>query len=498
MDESIAAITRLRIGLARSRARARQLAASRRWLQLLLLHAPLAMAIKASALVATIHALCTLVFGLRCLRARSPASILYVMGYIIASEPLWRVGRAMLFYETAKYAVAGFSILALLRYRSLNKPDPGALLYFMLLLPSFFVLPDFDRRAISFNISGPFALATSAFFLSTLRIPGSVLRKLFLAILLPTFGFAFVASYSTYTTEYVDFLRSKTAAGGLGNNQASSALGLGVLIAFAYICIARRPPYLRWCVAAVGLWCGIQGALTFSRGGVATAVGAMAVISVLLLRDRRFRGIIVVRVALILLIATFVAVPFLDNVTSGGFKSRFTDTDLTGRDKIIESDMIAFQENPILGVGPGQSKKYHESTHLKRYSSHTEYSRLLAEHGYFGLTALALLAWMAFKRLIRSSAHIGTALAAGFTIWSLLFMFHAAMRMASASFIFGLGAAYLMTGERTPPRPLRGTGQGRYPRPPPNGPGHKPVPVRSPAVSPSSQRYRTRPPPASS
>lgn len=456
----------------------------------LLLHAPLAMMIKANPLVATAHALGTLAVGLRSLRSRSPEMLVYVMGYIIASEPLWRVGKAQIFHETAKYSIAALSILALLRYRSLLRADKGALLYFLLLLPSLMVLPGFDRREISFNMSGPFALAMCALFLSTLRLPGWVLRKLCLAILQPTFGFAFVASYSTYTTEYIDFARTKIAAGGLGNNQASSALGLGMLVAFTYVCIAPHPRYLRRWVAAAGLWCGIQGALTFSRGGVATAVGAIAVISVLLLRDRRFRGIIVLRVALIALIAAFVAVPFLNNVTSGGFKIRFTDTDLTGRDRIIDADMTAFRENPILGVGPGESKKYHESLYGKRYSSHTEYSRLLAEHGLFGLVAMVMLAWLAFKRLIRYSSPVGKALAAGFTVWSLLFMFHAAMRMASASFIFALGAAYLMAEARDPARAPRGSRPRLHPRPPQDGPRNQAVPAR-PLAAPT---YRTRTP----
>ncbi len=75
------------------------------------------MAIKANAFIATGHALATFAMGLRGLRFRTPERVLYVMGYIVASEPLWRVGRAVIFYESGKYAIAGLSILAVLRYR---------------------------------------------------------------------------------------------------------------------------------------------------------------------------------------------------------------------------------------------------------------------------------------------------------------------------------------------------------------------------------------------
>ncbi len=426
----------------------------------LIFHVPLVFAIKSNPLVATAHAMGTLFVGLQCLRFRSPERLVCVMGYIVASEPLWRLGGAMIFHETAKYALAGLSIMAVLRYRTLQHAEKTTLIYFVLLLPSLLVLPEFDRRAISYNLSGPFSLAMSALFLSSLRFPPKVLARLFLTIMLPIFGFAFMASFSTYTAGADVNFQSKITAGGLGNNQASSILGLGALMAFLYVCIAPRPRSLRWYVVGVGLWCGIQGVLTFSRGGVATAVGAIAAASFLLLRDRRFRGAVVIRVTMLLLVAVFAAVPFLNAFTSGGFKERFTDTDLTGRDKIIEADFAAYQENPIFGLGPGMSKDFHART-FRRASAHTEYSRLLAEHGSFGLAALVLLAWMSVRRILGPASPAGKALAAGFTVWTILFMFHAAMRMASASFIFALGSAFLMA--EAPPQRRASTPRGAVP-----------------------------------
>ena len=125
-----------------------------------------------------------------------------------------------------------------------------------------------------------------------------------------------------------------------------------------------------------------------------------------MLRDRRFRGAVVVRVILIAVIAVYFAIPLLNTVTNSGFQDRFTDTHLTGRDKIIEADVMAFKENPIFGVGPGQSKEYHVRT-FSRASTHTEYSRLIAEHGSFGLAALVLLGWMSFQRLLPTLAARG-------------------------------------------------------------------------------------------
>jgi O-antigen ligase len=436
------------------------------WILFLGLHIPLVMAVKASPMLATAHALVVFAAGFQCVAGfRTPERAVYMMGYVVASEPLWRVGKAFVFHESGKYALAAIALLTLIRFRLMRRADRTALVYFLLLLPSLLLLPDFDRREISFNLSGPFALAATTLVMSALPLSPRVLQRLLLVTLGPIVGFVFVATFSTVTaTEDIDFFQSKIAAGGLGNNQASSIFGLGTLLAFLFVCIARGSRPLRWLVAGVGVWCGIQGALTFSRGGIATAAGAMAAASFFLLQDRRSRGFLVLRIALIAAIVTFFAIPLLNTVTTGRFEQRFTNSHLTGRDKIIQADMIAFRENTLFGVGPGESKDYHARTLITRASTHTEYSRLLAEHGLFGLTALLLLVWMAFRRMIRRGPPQGKALAASFTVWALLFMFHAAMRMAAASFTFGLGAALLMAEPRPasvrrrlrapPPRPV--------------------------------------------
>lgn len=402
------------------------------------------MAMKMTAFVSTLHAVASFAVGLWCVgRSRSPQTAVYAMGYVVAAEPLWRACDAAIFWESGKYVIAALSLLALARLGLLRRADKTALLYFAALLPSILVLPSFDRQDISFNLSGPFALAMCTMFLSTVRISSRVLERLFIATLAPIFGLAAIATFSTVTTKDIDFYRSKVASAGLGPNQASSILGLGGLLVFLYLFLGRRRPGQRLVIAAIGIWCTVQGALTFSRGGIATLVGAAAAASFFLLRDRRSRGILVLRVVMVLALATYVLIPTLNSFTSGTLLRRFSSTDLTGRDDIIRADMIVFQRNPILGVGPGQSKAYHALTF--RYSAaHTEYSRLLAEHGSFGLFALLLLGWMCWRRLTRRAPLAAKALAAALTTWALLSMFHAAMRLAAVSFIFALGSADLL------------------------------------------------------
>ncbi len=424
----------------------------------LAVHLPLAMILKSSVALATAHALCTFAVGLvLATGARTPERLLYVLGYIVASEPLWRVSKAMVFYEFGKYALAALSILGLIRFRLWPRADKSVLVFFLLLLPSLMVLPRFDRQAISFNLSGPFSLAMATLFLSALEIRPRVLGRILLVTIAPILALAFVATFMTMTTESINFYTSKIAAGGVGKNQASSILSLGGVLAFFYLFIEPRGRSMRFLVGAAGVWCMAQGVLTFSRGGIATALGAVAVAGFFLLRDRRSRGAFVLRSALIAVVAAYMIVPVIDSVTGGAFRDRFADTNLTGRDKLIKADLAAFVEHPILGVGPGEAAQYHSSFFRAQTSAHTEYSRLLAEHGSLGLMAMLLLFWMTLKRLLRPAPLRGKAIAVGLTVWCLLFMFHAAMRMAAAPFAFALASARLLSDDpaRATPRRLR-------------------------------------------
>ena len=423
---------------------------SRWWMRFLLAHLPLALILKANPLAATAYALAIVGLGFYwVLRDRSPERVVMVMGYIASSEGLWRASKAMIFHESAKYAIAGLALVSIARYGTYARGRWAPLLYFALLVPSIAVMPYLDRNMISFNLSGPFCLAMASFFLSTCRLDAETLRRVLLSILGPILGLAFAASFSTITTPTrIDFMTTKIATAGLGNNQASSLLALGGLVAFLFLVIGHKDRLLRWMVAGAGLWCLGQGALSFSRGGIVTALAAIGTAGFFLLGDRRSRGSTMMRSVILVLVATFVLYPMLNAFTGGGLERRFTDPSLTGRDRIIEADLIAFRENPVLGVGPGESKAYHEIT-FRRSSSHTEYSRMLAEHGSLGLLAMVVLASLCIRHFFAAQSLMAKAFSASLTVWTLLFMMHAAMRMAAPSFTFALGGAVLVLHQRS-------------------------------------------------
>ncbi len=81
-------------------------------------------------------------------------------------------------------------------------------------------------------------------------------------------------------------------------------------------------------------------------------------------------------------------------------------------------------------------------------AAHTEYTRLLAEHGLLGLGALALMAMIAAGNLRRAPTRLDKALAAGMLAYSLLFMAVDGMRLSATSFAFGVSGVRLLLPRR--------------------------------------------------
>jgi O-antigen ligase len=87
-------------------------------------------------------------------------------------------------------------------------------------------------------------------------------------------------------------------------------------------------------------------------------------------------------------------------------------------------------------------------------AAHTEFTRVLAEHGILGLISeliLFLLMWRIFRatRLVSSRATVVALL-----IWSLLFLLINAMRLATPSFLTGVACAIAYS-FRPRPKPVK-------------------------------------------
>ncbi|MCH9647223.1 MAG: O-antigen ligase family protein [Deltaproteobacteria bacterium] len=451
-------------------------------------HIPLAVAIRASSLISTGHALATFGLGLFfAMKDRNPNRVIPVMGYIVGAEILWRGTGAKILWESGKYSICLMAMILIFRF-SLHKRIPRTpVIYFALLLPSIAVMPGIDRQLIAKNLSGPFALAVCVALFSCLRLSQSVFRNLCFALVAPILGLAAISTFSTFSAADLHFTGStKITSAGIGPNQVSAALGLGAVFALFYAFIERQRKLLYWSLLIVALWLLGQSVLTFSRGGLANCLGALAVGGFFLLGDRRSRGGAVIRGALAGAVGLYLLFPALDAMTGGNLGKRFSDPSLTGRDRIIQGDLLAFRENPILGVGPGYAAEYHE-IFFRLSSAHTEYTRMLAEHGSLGLLSLLLLLGMSVKFLAKKAPPLTRAFRATMIAWALLYLFHSATRLAAPSFTFGLATA-LMLAEVSPirrpstrPSPPRALGKHPSPSggaPPPQWPAAVPSPLR--------------------
>jgi len=409
-----------------------------------ILHIPLAYLMWQFSIFATMHALATLGLGLLWLSEQTPKRVIYTTAYITGAEILWRGTQAGVFYEFGKYSLVLLLLLAMFKYQRLGKASKIPLLFLLLLLPSFIELPYFDREEISFNLSGPLALAVSTMFFSTVSLTIDHLKRVLLAVIAPVTGLVFLATYATLTAEKIEFTGEsiKATSAGIGPNQVATILGLGALCAFYYAIIETRQKSLRYFLVLLSVWFIAQSLLTFSRGGVWAAVGALLVGLYYLLRRSRSKLSVLFPLLFVLVVGYSLVWPALQKFTGGLVEQRYTDFEPTGRTEIVQSDLVTFQKNPVLGVGPGQSYYYHD-IFFRESKSHTEYSRLLAEHGSFGLFAILLLFGITVKRFFSKDSLKQKSFSTTFTTWSLLTMLHSAMRLAAPGFAFGIGAASL-------------------------------------------------------
>jgi hypothetical protein len=97
-----------------------------------------------------------------------------------------------------------------------------------------------------------------------------------------------------------------------------------------------------------------------------------------------------------------------------------------------------------LGVGPGVGTYLRQQRLIGiiRGPSHTEYTRLLAEHGVFGILAMFCLFALALRAIRGAPDLASRGISAAMIIWALLFMSIYATRLAAPAFVFGLAFAY--------------------------------------------------------
>jgi O-antigen ligase/polysaccharide polymerase Wzy-like membrane protein len=415
-------------------------------------HVPLGLLMHWVPVVATAHAALTTTVALFLALSARFDRVVYAAAYIAGSEVLWRMSHAAIFYESGKYAIILIFAIALLRLRPVcSRALP--ILYFLLLLPSIAIAPydllsDEARQQISFNLSGPAALAMSVFFLSQIRLDRREWLNIVIALVGPLAAIVTVAAYSTIVAPSVTFTTESNdvTSGGFGPNQVSLTLGLGALLAFFAGIEPGRRIVFRWTMLGIALAFATQSAMTFSRGGLYSAGAAIIAGAWYLQREPRARIRLLLAAGALSVMAVFVILPRLERLTGGKLGSRFESINTTGRDELAREDLRAFLAHPVGGLGPGGGYV----SHARRDVAHTELTRLPAEHGLLGVGALLLLLVMALQGLKAARTVKERALVAALLTWSVTSMLHAGMRTVAPSLVFGLAFAIPASGHMRP------------------------------------------------
>ena len=413
-------------------------------------HAGFALLVSKAPILTSVQAVVTLVFGLLWTGlGKRTERVVYVCAYITGSEVVWRMTDAWVFWESGKYLLTLFCLLGLFRMRDKKIPFLPVL-YFALLLPSailtiqHFAGSQLLRQVLSFNLSGPLALMAGVCFFSNINVSKLQLQRVLLVLTGPAISIATMAVIHFSKLEKVYFSQSNPdTSGGYGPNQVSSVLGLGAFFCIALVIFGKEKIVTVVLMMAAGSFLAFQSGLTFSRGGIYSALLASTVGVLFLLGSREHRTRTVLLAIATILVGALVIVPKLQVITEGAFSKRFESLNTTRRDQLAGSDISIFLEHPLLGVGPGMVP---ESRGGNNHAlAHTEFSRLLAEHGLLGGLALLVLLTIGVNRFRSSKDPFSRAVAASMMVWSLSFMLHAAMRLSAPSFTFALGCIGLQS-----------------------------------------------------
>ena len=118
-------------------------------------------------------------------------------------------------------------------------------------------------------------------------------------------------------------------------------------------------------------------------------------------------------------------------------EERYTDFRSSGRVDIVRDDLRIFKGTSIPEQGPGMAAGY-RYLYYRGAAAHTEFSRMLAEHGLLGLAAIILLILIAVRNVRAETQREDKAVTVSLVLWSIAFMFINAMRLVAPAFLFGL------------------------------------------------------------
>ena len=393
------------------------------------------------------------------LKTQNKGGIAHIFaGYIIGGEVFFRMAGGVPF-DYSKYSTILLLGLALLVDKRQRQLSLGIILYMLLLLPaiylSFFYFPmGFALKAnVILNILGPITLFVSTLYFFRFKMTMQEFVNLSRWIVLGVFATSIIVLLKVGDYSAIQFTHSSNgaASGGFSGNQVSIAFGIGVMMIGMNMVMKNRLFYYLLIDLGLLFLFIFQGLMTFSRGGMASAILAVFAGAFLYYFSNLQQLIEFFRKYLIYLILgiafSLSAFIVVDDMTGGFLYQRYFNVDksgkqskkdlTTGRGDIVKGDLMLFEDSSYVGVGVGVSK-YVRPLH-RGYAPHVEYSRMLADHGILGAMALIIMFFLPLQQffLILGKSELQMIFGT-FMVVALLTMTHAAMRLGMVGFFYGL------------------------------------------------------------
>ncbi len=378
-------------------------------------------------------------------------------GYVVGIEVLFRMNSGGLGYEFGKYAVFVFLVAGLVFERQKRPVAKTFIVFLLLLIPSILLVSsesfEFSRQLVSFNLSGPIVLALSVIYFFKRKFSQLQLKRLFLNILYPIAAMSIFLYLRSGSLENVEFTTESSfqASGGFGPNQVSTVLGLGILIIAASYFLNIKLFKIKYLDVGLLLLFLVRGLATFSRGGMlAPIIAIILCIFIMTLIDSRFKLRMnrIVYAFIVIFVVAFSGFYYVNDISGGLLEKRFRGESMydsersnlfSGREEIFEEDLEIFAQSPITGVGPGMATEKRGEISGVETAAHIEYSRLLAEHGMFGIVAILILLFYPMTFFFKSKSTNDRILIILCSVFVFITLGHAAMRIAATGFVYGIG-----------------------------------------------------------
>ncbi|WP_242206342.1 O-antigen ligase family protein [Aestuariivivens insulae] len=387
--------------------------------------------------------------------------VLKACAYFVGAEVLLRMTKGAIAYEASKYLVILFVVMGMF-YRGVSGKAYPYFIYLMFLVPSIFVASttlSFDanfRTNIAFVLSGPVCLGLAALYMYDKKISNKQLSEVLLYMVLPIIAHtAYIYFYTPSIKEVLSSTASNRAAsGGFGPNQVATVLGLGMFIMTVRLFTKSPTLVLKILNTVILVLISYRAVVTFSRGGVVTAVLAIIAFLVVYFFKASKRKKNEIFMVFLLFCFSLMATWVISSKQSEGFIDlRYANKDHLGREKedlttgrvaLFMNELEGFISSPFLGIGSSRAKDMRFEIEGQGVTSHSEISRILAEHGILGVMIVLILIFKPFD--IRSRNKSNYYFYAFLCFWFLTIN-HSSMRIAAPAFIYALSLLKLTYGK---------------------------------------------------